>query len=672
MENPISLRIWAPNAEGQTRQFTSGWDEYSSYDVPVDPTINGDIDYIVEAKGGFEIYRGVFNSLRYRSREYCIIVELRIKSGFVLVHQSDKQKAVSPGVLLREILNHITETYLKESFGKYKYIDEEHVTFEAARIQNIIAPYTTVSTWGRRIKMVGSGNVARIHAATDSEVDSVLMAVPTATSLEGYSELVIANFTTGSNMMAQSVQADPSCQRIMVRCQRADGATVDKELGDRPEHLTLKDFALDPEVYKPVEVILERDNILDNFRLDKKVFNPAQGVTVSLYPEQQRVAVTISPVEQTQVFTYEVKVKDIGEVTPQLINSVHFKNAPLNGGTISATGARLKKFRHSTRSELLSLFTLPSNSEYTVESVEIHGNTISVRVEMLPKYAEIRRNQQASAQNHRKGARPQSNTPAPQQEASDIKYILDVNCPISTKHNTVAVRLILWGNGKYVVEQFEVMAEGGRIVQELDLPSASQKHIELDLPSASQEYIKRDLLARYEADLYEECQPKETLIKLKVSHWHKVNPFKRFFRRFYFRYDDNRSFWTRLGVITLLFLMLVGGGFALGAAFYPIIKEKIEESRSTQQPQETVETPKIEDKQETASEESEQAEAQEEGETPPAAETDKPVPERGEADAPAETADEAADAKKDGAKAPSGAASKAEREKAEKQQTDSK
>ena len=672
MENPISLRIWAPNAEGQTRQFTSGWDEYSSYDVPVDPTINGDIDYIVEAKGSFEIYRGVFNSLRYRSREYCIIVELRIKSGFVLVHQSDKRTPVSPGVLLREVLKHIIDNYLKESFGKYKYLDEDHVAFEAARIQNIIAPYLTVNTWGRRINMAERGNAARIQAASDSEVDEVLMAIPTATSLEGYSELVIANFTSGSNMMASSVKSDPSCKHIKVRCERADGATVDQELGISPLHLKLADFALDPEVYKAVEVILERDNILENFRLDKKVFSPAQGVTVTLYPEQQRVAVTITPEEQTQIFNYEVKVNGIGEVTQQLINSVSFQNSPLQGKTITSSGARLKKLRHFSPDDLRGLFSLPSNSEYFVESVEIHGNTISVRVEMLPKYAEIRRNQQASAQNHRKGDRPQSNTPAPQQEASDIKYILDVNCPISTKHNTVAVRLILWGNGKYVVEQFEVMAEGGRIVQELDLPSASQKHIELDLPSASQEYIKRDLLARYEADLYEECQPKETLIKLKVSHWHKVNPFKRFFSRFYFRYDDNRSFWTRLGVITLLFLMLVGGGFALGAAFYPIIKEKIDESRSTQQPQETVETPKIEDKQETASEESEQAEAQEEGETPPAAETDKPVPERGEADAPAETADEAADAKKDGAKAPSGAASKTEREKAQKDKTDDK
>lgn len=671
MENPISLRIWAPNIEGQTRQFTSGWDEYSSYDVPVDPTINGDIDYIVEAKGGFEIYRGVFNSLRYRSREYCIIVELRIKSGFVLVHQNAKRTPVSPGILLREVLKHIIDNYLKESFGKYKYLDEDHVAFEDSRIRNILAPYTTVSTWGKRVQMIGDNKSYNVKASSDSEVDAVLLAIPTATSLAECSQVVVGDFKTGG-AMAQDVKGNPDCQRIYVRCQRADGATIDQELAETPVHLKLSDFALDPEVYKPVEVILERDNILENFRLDKKVFNPAQGVTVSLYPEQQRVAVTITPEEQTQIFNYEVKVNGIGEVTQQLINSVSFQNSPLQGKTITSSGARLKKLRHFSPDDLRGLFSLPSNSEYFVESVEIHGNTISVRVEMLPKYAEIRRNQQASAQNHRKGARPQSNTPAPQQEASDIKYILDVNCPISTKHNTVAVRLILWGNGIRVVEQFEVMAEGGRIVQELDLPSASQKHIELDLPSASQEYIKRDLLARYEADLYEECQPKETLIKLKVSHWHKVNPFKRFFRRFYFRYDDNRSFWTRLGVITLLFLILVGGGFALGAAFYPIIKEKIEESRSTQQPQETVETPKIEDKQETASEESEQVEAQEEGETAPVTETANTESAGGEAAVPAETADKVGDIKKDDSKAPAAPVSKTEREKAEKQQSDRK
>ena len=659
MENPISLRIWAPNIEGQTRQFTAGWDEYSSYDIPVDPTINGDIDYIVEAKGGFEIYRGVFNSLRYRSREYCIIVELRIKSGFVLVHQSAKRTPVSPGVLLRGVLKHIIDNYLKESFGKYKYLDEDHVAFEDSRIRNILAPYTTVSTWGKRVQMIGDNKSYNVKASSDSEVDAVLLAIPTATSLAECSQVVVGDFKTGG-AMAQDVKSNPDCQRIYVRCQRADGATVDQELGISPLPLKLSDFALDPEVYKPVEAIIERDNILENFRLDKNVFNPAQGVTVTLYPSQQRVVVTLSPVEQTQVFTYEVKVKDIGEVTPQLINSVHFKNAPLNGGTISATGTRLKKFRHSSGSELLSLFTLPSNSEYTVESVELHGNTISVRVEMLPKYAEIRRNQQASAQNHRKGARPQSNTPAPQQEASDIKYVLDVNCPFTTKNNSVEVRLILWGNGLRIVEQFVAETNNGRILQELHLPFFQNINIELCSP------------ARYEAALYEDPHPKDSLNKLNVSEWHKVNPIKRFFRRFYFRYDDNRSFWTRAGVIALLVLVLLGGGFALGAAIYPGINAKIEESSRAEQPQENVEAQKPEDKNESGSEESQQAETQEEVETPPVAENDKPAPEGGETVAPSETADKAGDVKKDDAKAPSGAASKTEREKAEKQQTDSK
>ena len=639
MENPISLRIWAPNAEGQTRQFTSGWDEYS---------INGDIDYIVEAKGGFEIYRGVFNSLRYRSREYCIIVELRIKSGFVLVHQSDKRTPVSPGILLREVLKHIIDNYLKESFGKYKYLDEDHVAFEAARIQNIIAPYLTVNTWGRRINMAESGNAARIQAASDSEVDEVLMAIPTATSLEGYSELVIANFASGSNMMASSVKSDPSCKHIYVRCQRADGATVDQELGISPLHLKLSDFALDPEVYKPVEAILERDNILENFRLDKKVFNPAQGVTVTLYPEQQRVAVTITPEEQTQIFNYEVKVNGIGEVTQQLINSVSFQNSPLQGKTITSSGARLKKLRHFSPDELRGLFSLPPNSEYTVESVELHGNTISVRVEMLPKYAEIRRNQQASAQNHRKGARPQSNTPAPQPEASDIKYVLDVNCPFTTKNNSVEVRLILWGNGLRIVEQFVAETNNGRILQELHLPFFQNINIELCSP------------ARYEAALYEDPHPKDSLNKLNVSEWHKVNPIKRFFRRFYFRYDDNRSFWTRLGVVTILFLVLVGGGFALGAAIYPGIKAKIEESSRNQQPQATVETPKTEDQSESISEETALTESQKESDTSIGEESLNSTDDGSDISSATEPV------KKDVPTAPSGAASKTNQMKADK------
>lgn len=657
MENPISLRIWAPNAEGQTRQFTSGWDEYSSYDVPVDPTINGDIDYIVEAKGGFEIYRGVFNSLRYRSREYCIIVELRIKSGFVLVHQSDKRTPVSPGVLLREVLKHIIDNYLKESFGKYKYLDEDHVAFEAARIQNIIAPYLTVNTWGRRINMAESGNAARIQAASESEVDEVLMAIPTATSLEGYSELVIANFASGSNMMAQSVQADPSCQRIMVRCQRADGATVDKELGDRPEHLTLKDFALDPEVYKPVEVILERDNILENFRLDKNVFYPTQDVSVTLYPAQQRVAVTISPEEQTQEFKVQLSVLGTGEVTPQMTKSLLFKGEPLNGRSVSSGGPKLKKFRHLSPDDLKALFSLPSQSEYFVESVQIHNDTISVRVKMRQEYEDMRRRQQAAAQNN--GNRTQPNAQGMPQESQIITRMLDVDCPMTSKKDSVDVRIIFSGNGMRIVQQFMAeKSDDGRIRQEINMPRAMRATIELGSP------------AKYTAFFHEDPRQKEN--KLAVSAWAKVNPFKRFFRRFYFLYDDNRSFWTRTGVIALLVLILVGGGFALGAAVYPGIKAKIEESSRAEQPQENVGAQKPEDKNESGSEESQQAETKEEVETPPVAENDKPAPEGGEAAAPSERADKAGDVKKDDAKAPSGAASKTEREKAEKQQTDSK
>lgn len=653
MENPISLRIWAPNAEGQTRQFTSGWDEYSSYDIPVDPTINGDIDYIVEAKGGFEIYRGVFNSLRYRSREYCIIVELRIKSGFVLVHQSDKRTPVSPGILLREVLKHIIDNYLKESFGKYKYLDEDHVAFEDSRIRNILAPYTSVSTWGKRVQMIGDNKSYNVKASSDSEVDAVLLAIPTATSLAESSQVVVGDFKTGG-AMAQDLKSNPDCQRIYVRCQRADGATVDKELAETPVHLKLSDFALDPEVYKPVEVILDRDNILENFRLDKKVFNPAQGVTVTLYSEQQRVAVTITPEEQTQNFNVQLSVNGIGEVTPQLTKSLLFKGEPLNGRCVSTGGPKLKKFRHLSPDELKALFSLPSQSEYFVESVQIHNDTISVRVKMRQEYVDMRRRQHAAAQNN--GNRTQSNAQSAQQESQIITRMLDVDCPMTGKKDTVDVRIIFSGNGMRIVQQFMAeKSDDGRIRQEINMPRAMRATIELGSP------------AKYTAFFHEDPRQKES--KLAVSAWSKVNPIKRFFRRFYFRYDDNRSFWTRAGVIALLVLVLLGGGFALGAAIFPGIKAKIEESRRAEQTQVPAAS-KPEDKPEPTSEESKPAET--EVETAPVAEADNTQPAGGEAAAPAEPADKAGDVKKDDVKAPSGAASKTEREKAQKDKTDDK
>lgn len=665
MENPISLRIWAPNAEGQTRQFISGWDEYSSCDLQPEDIINGDIDYIVEAKDGFEIYRGVFNSLRYRSRGYCIIVELRIKSGFVLVHQSDKQKAVSPGVLLREILNHITETYLKESFGKYKYIDEEHVTFEAARIQNIIAPYTTVSTWGRRIKMVGSGNVARIHAATDSEVDSVLMAVPTATSLEGYSELVIANFATGSNMMAQSVQADPSYQRIMVRCQRADGATVDKELGDRPEHLTLKDFALDPEVYKPVEVILERDNIMENFRLDKNVFYPTQDVSVTLYPAQQRVAVTISPEEQTQEFKVQLSVKDIGEVTTQLTNSLLFKGEPLKGRNVSSQGQRLKKFLHSSREELKALFSLPSNSEYFVESVEIHGDTISVRVQMRQAFVEEWRNRQANnqAQGARNGNRqPQQSAAANQttQRAVYESYVLDVASPHNIripKSGKVDVRIIYSGNEiDRGIEEFKTKIDSGRISRRIFMPSSAQAWIEIGSP------------VKFTAKLVQSKGASGMILSNEGGKWKKLNFFACWWNRFRYFYDDPRNYYMRFGLIFLFCVLLWGAGYASGV-FLPKFFNKEEPQQVQQEPVDTPDVSGVTAMADSTTVAENDTIRGDEGTDPIEANTESAG---GEAAVPAETADKVGDVKKDDSKAPAAPVSKTEREKAEKQQSDRK
>lgn len=663
MENPISLRIWAPNAEGQTRQFTSGWDEYSSYDIPVDPTINGDIDYIVEAKGGFEIYRGVFNSLRYRSREYCIIVELRIKSGFVLVHQSDKRTPVSPGVLLRDVLKHIIDNYLKESFGKYKYLDEDHVAFEAARIQNIIAPYLTVNTWGRRINMAESGNAARIQAASESEVDEVLMAIPTATSLEGYSELVIANFASGSNLLASSVKADPNCKRIDVLCESRERRPICKhELTDAPLHLTLKDFGLDPEVYQDFETILDKANVVDNFNLGKNEFFPTRGMKATLYPSRQCLVVTYEPVEKSQTFDYTVALKGPGDVTQQLKNSVQFRNAPLKGGTISFSGTNLKQFLHSSSAQLKDLFTLPSNSEYTVESVELHGNTISIRVEMRPAYVEAWRNRQANnqVQASRNGNRqPQQPAPAAQtpQNAVYQSYILDVSTPPKLcipKSGKVDVRIFYGGNEIRGIEESKCEVENGRISKTIYMPSSAKASIEIGSP------------AQFTAQLVQSRTASGD--KLTEATWKKLNFFVSGWKRFRYFYDDPRNYYMRFGLILLFCVLLWGAGYASGV-FLPKFFNK-EEPQQVQQ--ESVDTPVVsgvtamadsttvaENDTVRGDEDTDHIEAN----TEPAC---------GEAAAPSETADKVGDVKKDDSKAPAAPVSKTEREKAEKQQSDRK
>lgn len=663
MENPISLRIWAPNAEGQTRQFTAGWDEYSACDLQPEDNINGDIDYIVEAKGGFEIYRGVFNSLRYRSRGYCIIVELRIKSGFVLVHQSDKRTPVSPGVLLREVLKHIIDNYLKESFGKYKYLDEDHVAFEAARIQNIIAPYLTVNTWGRRINMAESGNAARIQAASDSEVDEVLMAIPTATSLEGYSELVIANFTSGSNMMASSVKADPACKRIMVHCERHDGTAVSKhELTDASLHLNLKDFGLDPEVYQDFEVILDKANVVENFLRDKNEFFPTPGMKVTLFPSRQCLAVTYDPKEKSQTFDYTVVLKGPGDVTPQLKNSVMFRNDPLKGGTITSAGVKLKRFLHSSPEELKSLFSLPSSSEYTVESVEIHGNTISVRVEMRPAYVEAWRNRQANnqVQASRNGSRqPQQSALANQtpQDAVYQSYILDVSTPPKLcipKSGKVDVRIFYGGNEIRGIEEFKTEVENGRISKTIYMPLSAKASIEIGSP------------AQFTAQLVQSRTASGD--KLSEARWKKLNFFACGWKGFRYFYDDPRNYYMRFGLTLLFCVLLWGAGYASGV-FLPKFFNKEEPQRVQQ---ESVDTPDVSgvtamaDSTTVAENDTVRGD---EGTDPIKANTE---PASGEVAAPAETADKAAEAKKDGAKTPAAPVSKTEREKSQKDKPDDK
>lgn len=230
----------------------------------------------------------------------------------------------------------------------------------------------------------------------------------------------------------------------------------------------------------------------------------------------------------------------------------------------------------------------------------------------------MRRRQHAAAQNN--GNRTQSNAQSAQQESQIITRMLDVDCPMTGKKDTVDVRIIFSGNGMRIVQQFMAeKSDDGRIRQEINMPRAMRATIELGSP------------AKYTAFFHEDPRQKES--KLAVSAWSKVNPIKRFFRRFYFRYDDNRSFWTRAGVIALLVLVLLGGGFALGAAIFPGIKAKIEESRRAEQTQVPAAS-KPEDKPEPTSEESKPAET--EVETAPVAEADNTQPAGGEAAAPAE------------------------------------
>ena len=550
METPLSLRIWSPDDYGQSCQVKINWDDSRPYYVSFDPNLFGNpLVYNVECRDGYETYRCILNNFVYSTNPSCPVVELRIPSGYVIVRQSDKSVPVSPGVLLREVIAHLVDSYMKERFGKIKYVDEKHIFFDPTPIQSFLDVYTAIPTWGRRLQMTGVKKPINIQASSNKEIDRALLTIPRASSLAEYSEVYLADFINGGDITAESVKADPDWVRIFVRCQRADGATVDRELVEAPMHLTLKDFSFDPEVYKPVEFILEKDNIVENFRLDKKVFYPVQGVEASIYPTQQCVVVSLVPEEQTQVFNIQLSVRGIGEVTPQLTKSLLFRNVPINGNVIKAEGTILKKFRHFSPEELKVLFSLPSSSEYYVESVEIRGDTISIRVEMRPTYVEIfrRRIKQPTAQ---KGDSQESIKFYGDHGNEPTMYILDVHCPISAKKKTVDARIILSGKGWHTVKHFIADIEDGRILQVVYLPPLAAASIELCSP------------AKFKASIVEEFR--SNIPHLLVLQWNRINSFRRFIDSFRYYYDNFSLVYNRISVIFLGAVLLLSIGFYLG------------------------------------------------------------------------------------------------------------
>lgn len=552
MEMPLSLRIWSPDDYGQSCQVKINWDDSRPYYASFDPNLFGNpLVYNVECRDGYETYRCILNNFVYSIHPSCPVVELRIPSGYAIVRQSDKSVLVSPGVLLREVIAHLVDSYMKERFGKIKYVDEKHIFFDPTPIQSFLDVYTAIPTWGRRLQMTGVKKPINIQASSIKEIDKALLTIPTASSLVEYSEVYLADFINEGDITAESVKTDPDWTRIFVRCQRADGAIVDSELTEAPVHLTLKDFSLDPEVYKPVEIILERDNILGSFRLDKKVFNPAQDVTVTLYPAQQRVAVTITPEEQTQVFNIQLLLIGIGELTPQLTKSLLFKGEPLNGRCVGTGGPKLKKFRHLSPDELKALFSLPASSEYYVESVEIRGDTISIRVKMRLAYAEIfrRRIKQPLAQNRASQEPIKSHI---EQRNEPIMYILDIGCPISVQKKTVDVCIISVGNGRYVLKHFIADIEDGRIRQVVYLPPSTKAYIELCSP------------AKYTSRLIQEKRMGSSVYLLGVSSWQRIIFYRRFVNSFRYFYDNCSIYYFRISVFFISILLLLSIGFYLG------------------------------------------------------------------------------------------------------------
>lgn len=405
METPLSLRIWSPDDYGQSCQVKINWDDSRPYYASFDPNLFGNpLVYNVECRDGYETYRCILNNFVYSTNPSCPVVELRIPSGYAIVRKCDMTTRISPGIVLRNIIYHLTGIYMKNIIGKYKYRDEKHIGFEKSLIEDFIYPYVAVDGWGQHINMVSGNTSVKIKASTSDEIDAVLLAIPLADEFGSYANVIVADFKQGDCMSLTDIKASLSLQRVLLSIDRHDGVESKQEvLTNVLQHLTLSDFGLDQDAYQHVDISLDRDIIFDNIRnqttnfqlpvvsdtssIDVNDSSECPCVKVTLYPTEQRVSIRLEPVEKSQYFDYKLLLKGMGELTPQLINSLRFRNEPLNGCTITARGTRLRILRHSSSYELKDLFTLPKDSEYAVESVELRNNTFFVRIEMLPLYA---------------------------------------------------------------------------------------------------------------------------------------------------------------------------------------------------------------------------------------------------------------------------------------------
>lgn len=400
METPLSLRIWSPDDYGQSCQVKINWDDSRPYYASFDPNLFGNpLVYNVECRDGYETYRCILNNFVYSTNPSCPVVELRIPSGYAIVRKCDMTTRISPGIVLRNIIYHLAGIYMKNIIGKYKYRDEKHIGFEKSLIEDFIYPYIAVDGWGQHINMGAGNNSLKIKASTSDEVDSALLAIPLARDFESYANVIVADFKQDDCMPSSEIKDYLSTQRVFLSIVRHDKNELPQEaLTDIPQHLTLSYFGLDEDVYQPVDIALNRNLFFDNIRkqimefklpveatcslLDEPDSSQLPSVKVTLEPYKQRMVAVLKPVEKTQCFDCDIWLKGPGELTQELFNSLMFRNEPLNGRRVMASGARLKLLINSTPDDLNVLFSLPTDSEYEVERVELHGTRFIIRVEM--------------------------------------------------------------------------------------------------------------------------------------------------------------------------------------------------------------------------------------------------------------------------------------------------